>query len=156
MSARISTASTRRICVKFEIKAKNYTIAGLDSSLNLQGVEALRISRRSTHEGGKFVSPTHRPRLHPGYIPGSGRVSRHQEGLSLKNPNGSIRNRTRDLPARSAVPQPTAPQLAPWYWGLLRKHVEKIQIWLISGEIIGYFIWRPNYVLLLSEALDGH
>jgi len=29
--------------------------------------------------------------------------------MSMKNPNHTIENRTRDLPATSAVPQPTAP-----------------------------------------------
>ena len=32
---------------------------------------------------------------------------------SMKNSNDTIRNRTRDLPACSAVPQPTAPHHAP-------------------------------------------
>jgi hypothetical protein len=31
-------------------------------------VEAVRIFRRSTHEGGKVVSPTHRPPLPPGVL----------------------------------------------------------------------------------------
>jgi hypothetical protein len=30
-----------------------------------------RISRQSAHEGGKVVSPTHRPSLPPGRIPGT-------------------------------------------------------------------------------------
>jgi len=29
------------------------------------------ISSKSTHEGGKLVSPMHRPPLSPGYIPGT-------------------------------------------------------------------------------------
>jgi hypothetical protein len=33
--------------------------------------------------------------------------------MSMKNCSGSIWNRTRDLPAFSAVPQPTAPPRAP-------------------------------------------
>jgi len=33
--------------------------------------------------------------------------------MSMKNSNDAIGNRTRDLPARSAVPQPTAPPRAP-------------------------------------------
>jgi hypothetical protein len=32
---------------------------------------APRISRQSAHEGGKVVSPTHRPSLPPGRIPGT-------------------------------------------------------------------------------------
>jgi hypothetical protein len=33
--------------------------------------------------------------------------------MSMKNPNDTIGNRTRDLPACSAVPQPTAPSRTP-------------------------------------------
>jgi hypothetical protein len=39
--------------------------------LGFQKVEAPRISRQSAHEGGKVVSPTHRPCLLPGRIPGT-------------------------------------------------------------------------------------
>ena len=35
----------------------------LDRPLGTMEVEALRISRQSAHEGGKVVSPTHRPPL---------------------------------------------------------------------------------------------
>ena len=34
--------------------------------------------------------------------------------MSMKNSNGIIGNRTRDVPACSAVPQPTAPPRAPY------------------------------------------
>jgi len=40
----------------------------LDRPLGFQKVEAPRISRKSAHEGGKVVSPTHRPPL-PQTIP---------------------------------------------------------------------------------------
>jgi hypothetical protein len=36
--------------------------------------------------------------------------------LAMKNSNDTIGNRTRDLPACSAVPQPTAPPRAPTVW----------------------------------------
>jgi hypothetical protein len=42
---------------------KSYSITGLDRSLGLQEVEALRISRQLAHESGMVVSPTHRPPL---------------------------------------------------------------------------------------------
>jgi len=35
--------------------------------------------------------------------------------MSVKNASDTIGNRTRDLPACSPVPQPTAPQCAPLY-----------------------------------------
>jgi hypothetical protein len=41
-----------------------------DRPFGLQEAEAQRICRQSAHEGGKVVSPTHRPPLPPGGIPG--------------------------------------------------------------------------------------
>jgi len=41
---------------------------GLDRTLGFQEVEAARIYRKSAHEGGKVVSPAHRPPL-PQTIP---------------------------------------------------------------------------------------
>jgi len=41
----------------------SYNITGLDRPLGLQEAEAPRISRQLTHEGGKVVSPMHRPPL---------------------------------------------------------------------------------------------
>jgi hypothetical protein len=38
---------------------------------SLPGVWHSHISSQSAHEGGKVVSPTHRPRLPPGNIPGT-------------------------------------------------------------------------------------
>jgi hypothetical protein len=49
------------------VKVK-YPITGLERPLGLQEVEATRISRQPAHEGGKVVSPTHRPLLHPRHI----------------------------------------------------------------------------------------
>jgi hypothetical protein len=78
-----------------------------------------RISRQSAHESGKVVSPTHRPPLPSGNIPGShscyrlGRPQGHRAPgriKSTKNCSDAMGNQTRDLPACSAVPQPTAPQ----------------------------------------------
>jgi hypothetical protein len=37
------------------------------------------------------------------------------------------------------------------YWGLLRKSVEKLQIWLKSDKDIRHITWIPTYVLLLPE-----
>jgi hypothetical protein len=46
----------------------SFPITGLDRPLGFQEVGAPRISRQSAHEGGKVVSPTHRPSLPPGRI----------------------------------------------------------------------------------------
>ena len=74
-------------------------------------------SRQSSHEGAKVVSPTHRPLLSPGNIPGTyfgyslSRPQGHSAAgriMSKKNSDDTIGNRIRDLPACSAVPKPTA------------------------------------------------
>jgi hypothetical protein len=77
-----------------------------------------QISRQSAHEGGKVVSPTHRPPSPPGNIPGTHfcyRLSQPQGHsaagriMLTNNSSDTIGSRTRDLPACSAVPQQTAP-----------------------------------------------
>ena len=50
---------------KKKVKLCHYRPSGL------QEVEAPRISRQSAHEGSKAASPTHRPSLPPGKIPGT-------------------------------------------------------------------------------------
>ena len=80
-----------------------------------------QISQQSAHVGGEVVYLTHQPPWPPGNIPGThfcwglsqpqghsvvGRI------MSLKKSNGTNGNRTRDLPACSTVPQPTAPPSA--------------------------------------------
>ena len=74
------------------------------------------------HEGGKDVSPMRQPPLPPVNIPGTHfclRLSQPQGHsvalriMSMKNSSDTIRNRTHDLPACSAVPQPTVPPRAP-------------------------------------------
>ena len=47
------------------LKVKRYPCTGLDRSLGLQEVVAPRICTQSAHEGGSFISPTHRPPLPP-------------------------------------------------------------------------------------------
>ena len=78
-----------------------------------------QISRQSAHEGGQVVSPTHRPPLPPGNIPGTHfcwRMSQPQghsaagRVMSMKNYSDNIGNRTSDFTACSAVPQPTGHQ----------------------------------------------
>jgi len=55
----------------FWLRTASYPIIGLDRTSGLQEVEAPRISRQSTHKGGKVISPTHRPSLPAGDTPGS-------------------------------------------------------------------------------------
>jgi hypothetical protein len=75
----------------------------------IPGRQGSQIPRQSAHEGGKVVSPTHRSPLHPDthfyYSQGpcaAGRI------MSMQNSNDVIKNRIRDLPSSSAVPQTTA------------------------------------------------
>jgi hypothetical protein len=77
-------------------------------ALSLPGVWGSQILRQSAHEGGKVVSPTHWPPLHPGNIPGTHFVrgwghSAAGRIMSMKNSNDTIGNRSRDLPVCSAV-----------------------------------------------------
>ena len=76
-----------------------------------------KISRHWAHEGGKVVSPKHRPPLPPrkcswySFLLDAGLFQGHSAAgriMSIKYSNDTIGNRTRDLPACSAVPQPTA------------------------------------------------
>ena len=91
-------------------------------TLGVQEFEAHRISRQSAHRGGKVVSPTHRPPLTPGDIPGTHccyRLSPPQSHIAAGRIKSMIKsnpigNRTRDLPACSAVHRPTATSRAPF------------------------------------------
>jgi hypothetical protein len=58
---KVDTALLPR-CSTVQVKQ---TITGLDRPLGFQEFEAPRIARQSAHEGGKVVSPPHRPPLSP-------------------------------------------------------------------------------------------
>jgi len=93
-------------------------------ALRFPGCRWSQISKKSAHEGGKVVSPTHRPPLPPGNIPGTThfcyrgwvnpRVTVRPEGLcQWKIPLTPSRIEPANLPVCRAVPQPTAPPGAP-------------------------------------------
>jgi hypothetical protein len=86
-------------------------------ALSVPAGRGSEVSRQSALEGGKVVCPTHRPPLPPGNISGTRFCQRLRQPqkhsaaeriTSIRNSIDTIGNRTRDFPACSAVPQPTA------------------------------------------------
>ena len=92
-------------------------------ALRVPGCWSSQISGQSAHESRKVVSRRHRPPLpHRKYVwysflleaESNPRAIVRPEGLcQWKNSSDTIGKRTRELPACSAVPQPTAPPRAP-------------------------------------------
>ena len=113
----------------------------------------------------------HRPPLPPGNIPGTHfcqRLSQPQGHsaagriMSMKNSSGTIRNRTRDLPACSAVLQPTEPLRAPKDHEYIHENLRIAGVpasvrsgYLLNKRIFGHFqTFSQNYrKLLLSSAM---
>jgi hypothetical protein len=101
LTAKCKTVSMLTNSVCTWLQKQSYTITRLDRPLGFQKAEAPRISTQSPRYGGKVVSPTHRPPLPPGMIPGTYfcyRLSRPQgpsaagRTESIKSPNDPIGN----------------------------------------------------------------
>ena len=103
-------------CVWREFIYNYNPITDLDRPWGLQEVELPYFSQ-SAHEGSKVVSPTHRPPLPPGNIPGTHfcwRLSQPQGHsavgriISMKNFSDTIENRTRSASTSCATACPFA------------------------------------------------
>ena len=68
--------------------------------------------------------------------------------VPMKNSNDNIGNRTRDLPACSAVPQPTAPPRTPVKWECHTKMKSSLPLQWLVGNVL---VWR---VLVNSKGLE--
>jgi hypothetical protein len=99
--------------VKVKVKQSHYRPG---QALKVPGGWGSQISKQSAHKGVKVVRPTHR-RLYPQEtFLGLNQPEGHSAAgriMSMKNSNDTIGNRTHELPACSAVPQPTVPPRAP-------------------------------------------
>ena len=127
----------------------------LDRPWGFQEIEAprfqdnqhMKVVRLSALRTGRVYSPVNIPGTHfcqrlsqPQGHSAAGRI------MSMKNSNDTIGNRTRDLPACSAVPQPTAPPRSP---EIPQKKCEKKRGQSIPAKILAHVFflsWQCQYL----------
>jgi hypothetical protein len=141
---------TNRVRICKEVKLPHYRPG---QAQRVPGGRRSQIWRQAAHEGGKLVSPTHRPPLPPrkySLYCFCYRLSRPQGHsaaeriMSMKNSNDTTGNRTRGLPFRSAVPQSTAPREYVQYLIILAILVAaRCKAWICRRSLAGIVISNP-------------
>ena len=116
------------------------------------------MSKQSAHEGGKVVSLTHRPTLpSPGNIPGThfcltpSQPQRHSANgriMSIENSDGTIGNRTRDIPTCSSLPQTTAPPRDP---GIYLRSIHFIFVIVRIPSLINRNLRLSDLIFLMGQ-----
>jgi hypothetical protein len=143
--------------VKVKVKQSHYLPGNI---LKVPKVWGSQISRQSSHESGKVISPTHRPPLPPRNISGTHfcyRLSQpHSHSaagriISVKNSNDTVGNRSCDLSGCSAVPQPTAlPAACPEH---VMNSFKMHSFWVSRNDLIN-IIQRAIFILILSSKIQ--
>jgi hypothetical protein len=127
---------------------KKKFLCSLGQALSIPGGWGFHFSWQQTHEGGEVVSLAHRLSLPPRKYSGTHlwqRLTRLQghsaagKYMSMKNSSDIIGNRTRELPAFSAVTQSNGVFASPKYYQSLH------QI-LTSVPIQGHFVTYRNVI----------
>jgi hypothetical protein len=143
--------------VKVKIKQSHYRPG---QALRVPRGWGSQIPKQSAHEGGKVVSPTHRPPLPPGNIPGTLSVTgwvvpraivRPEDLCQWKKSSDTIGNRTRNFPACSAGPQPTALPAACPIMMYLTKMTKKMQLCRIIYCSLKLYMFRAILSLIIRS-----
>ena len=127
-----SEAPQDRLCIAWGMLLACSPYTGLDRPLGW----GFWVSRQSAHEGGKVISPSHRPPLPPS----PGRYPWYFYLLEFESTPD-----TRDLPACSAVPQPAAPPRALVLVWILNEREIRVWarfVWLRLGTSRGHLCIR--------------